>query len=266
MVVSIDLTAYGFTFAFIAIEVLYGAWLLSNPSPQIKAKGFVTIYDAFESAVLGLILAAILLSSQIILSAFGIFSVSPAEAEQLCLQTRDRYTTYVMDLANVARDITLTGILAPLAATWHAACSLANFFATYLMTVSTALLVASRLCSIYGSPLASLGIVLTGISRFKRVGPTLAISIVTLQVYVGVAAPYLNSAAAELRFKYIGIPIAGIAQYFAGAVEEVINDAKAMGDCVAWFTLSTTVAAALSIGAVTAAGGLPESLIARLRV
>ncbi len=266
MSVSIDFAAYSLALAFVAVEVLYGAWLSSNPSPQIKAKGITVIYNALESAVLGIVLAAILLSSQAVLSVFGIFPVPPTEAERLCLEARDRYTTYVMDLANVARDIALTGILAPLAATWHAACSLSNFFATYLMAASAALLVASRFCSIYGAPLASLGIVLTGIARFRRVGPTLAIGIVALQVYVGVAAPYLSSVAAQLRFKYVGVPLAGIAQYFAGAVEEVVGDAKAMGECVAWFTLSTAVAAALSAGAVTAAGGLPESLIARLRV
>jgi hypothetical protein len=87
-----------------------------------------------------------------------------------------------------------------------------------------------------------------------------------LELFAGAAAPYFFENAAGLKFKYLGIPLSGIAQYFAGAVGEVVEDAKSMGEFSAWVSLSLGVAAAVSAGASAAAGGLPESLISRLRL
>jgi len=262
----VSLAAYSVAMAAVAAELAYGAWLLSTPSPHLKSRGYEIIYSALESCVAGILLAVVLVGAPSLLSVFGVSYLPPASAAALYAVARDRYVAYVMDLSNVARDLTLTGVLSPLASTWYAASGLANIFSSYLVALSSALLVASRFCQIFGAPLASLGVVLTGVSRFRRLGPALAVSVACLEVFAGAAAPYFYQNAASLKFRYLGVPLSGIAQYFAGAVGEVVEDAKSMGEFSAWISLSLGVAAAVSAGAATAAGGLPESLISRLRV
>ncbi|MCC6049875.1 MAG: hypothetical protein LM580_04165 [Thermofilum sp.] len=262
----VSLAAYSVAMAAVAAELAYGAWLLSTPSPHLKSRGYEVIYSALESCVAGILLAAVLVGAPSLLSVFGVSYLPPASAAALYAVARDRYVAYVMDLSNVARDLTLTGVLSPLASTWYAASGLANIFSSYLVALSSALLVASRFCQLFGAPLASLGVVLTGVSRFRRLGPALAVSVACLEVFAGAAAPYFYQNAASLKFRYLGVPLSGIAQYFAGAVGEVVEDAKSMGEFSAWISLSLGVAAAVSAGAATAAGGLPESLISRLRI
>jgi hypothetical protein len=262
----VDLAAYSVAIAAVAVELAYGAWLLNNASPHLKSRGYEVIYGALESCVAGTLLAAVIAGAPGLLSLFGISYLPPSSAAALYAAARDRYVGYIMDLSNVARDLTLTGILSPLASTWYAASGLANIFSSYLVALSSALFVASRFCQLFGAPLVSLGVVLTGVSRFKRLGPALAVSVASLQLFAGAAAPYFFENAALLKFRYLGIPLSGIAQYFAGAVGEVVEDAKAMGEFSAWISLSLGVAAALGAGASAAAGGLPESLISRLRL
>jgi|YelNatPaOPRAMG01_1025707.scaffolds.fasta_scaffold24274_3 hypothetical protein len=263
---NVDLAFYTVATAAVAAELAYGAWLLNNPSPQLKSRGYEMIYNALESCVAGILLAAVLVGAPSLLGLFGIAYLPPSSAAGLYLAARDRYVSYIMDLSNVARDLTLTGILSPLATTWYAASGLANIFSNYLVALSSALLVASRFCQFFGASLVSLGVVLTGITRFRRLGPALAVGVACLELFAGAAAPYFFENAAGLKFKYLGIPLSGIAQYFAGAVGEVVEDAKSMGEFSAWVSLSLGVAAAVSAGASAAAGGLPESLISRLRL
>lgn len=262
----IDLTVYSITLIFITAELAYGAWLINNPSSALKTRGYLIIYNAFESCITGIVLAAVLITTPSILELFGIRTVSMSSAESIFAWVRDRYVSYAVDLSKVARDLTLTGILAPLATTWYAASSLANIFSGYLIALTSSLLVASRFCEVFGAPLMSFGIILTGISKFRRLGPAIAISVASLQILVGSVAPYFYENASSLRFKYVGVPLSGIAQYFAGAVEEVVADAKGMGEFAAWISLTTAVAAAVSAGCAVAAGGLPETLISRLRL
>jgi|GEM_PF-2547933 len=263
---NVDLAFYTVAMAAVAAELAYGAWLLNNPSSQLKSRGYEMIYNALESCVSGILLAAVLVGAPSLLGLFGIAYLPPSSAAGLYLAARDRYVSYIMDLSNVARDLTLTGILSPLATTWYAASGLANIFSNYLVALSSALLVASRFCQFFGASLVSLGVVLTGTTRFRRLGPALAVGVACLELFAGVAAPYFYENAAGLKFKYLEIPLSGIAQYFAGAVGEVVEDAKSMGEFSAWISLSLGVAAAVSAGASAAAGGLSESLISRLRL
>ncbi len=251
--------------AAIVAEFAYGAWLLNLPAPQLKARGYEVIYGALESCVAGAILAAILVWAPTALRALGIGFVSPGAALESYAAARDRYVKYAVDLALVARDLTLTGVLAPLATTWYASSGLANLFTGYLAALSSALLVASRTCLVLGPSLMSLGIVLAGVSRLRRLGATLAISIACLEVVAGALAPYFAANAASLRFKYAGVPLSGIAQYFAGAVNDVLEDVKLMGEFSAWVSLAIGLAAAVSAGLSLALGGLPETLVSRLR-
>lgn len=262
----VDLASYTVATSVVAAELAYGAWLLSTPSPQLKSRGYEMIYSALESCVAGVLLAVVLAGAPSLLRLFGITYLPPSSAVGLYSAARDRYVSYVMDLSNVARDLTLTGILSPLATTWYAASGLANIFSSYLVALSSALLVASRFCQIFGAPLVSLGIVLTGIAKFRRLGPALAVGVACLELLAGAAAPYFFENATSLKFRYTGIPLSGIAQYFAGAVGEVVEDAKTMGEFSAWISLALGVAAMVSAGASAAAGGLPESLVSRLRL
>lgn len=261
-----SLLPYVIALTIVATELAYGAWLLNIPSVQHKARGYEVIYSAIESCVSGAILASILISAPLMLNTFGISYLEPSTAAAYYAAARDRYTSYVMDLANVARDLTLTGILSPLASTWFAASSLANIFTSYLVALSNVFLISARFCEIFGSMLASLGVVLAGTSRVRRLGVSLAISIASLEVIVGAAAPSFLENSQALKFKYFGVPLSGIAQYFAGAIDEVLHDAKVMGEFAAWISISIGVAGAISAGLAVAAGGLSETIVSRLRV
>ncbi|MEM1522430.1 MAG: hypothetical protein QXU69_05355 [Thermofilaceae archaeon] len=263
---TISFLPYAIATTVVAAELAYGAWLLNLPSPQHKARGYEVIYSAIESCVTGVILASLLLSTPLLLGAFGISYLEPRTAAVFYAAARDRYTSYVMDLANVARDLTLTGILSPLASTWYAASSLANIFTSYLVALSSALLIAARFCEYFGSSLSSLGVVLSGVSRVRRLGVSLAVSMASLEVVVGAAAPYFLENSQALKFRYTGVPLSGIAQYFAGAVNEVVSDAKVMGEFAAWVSISMGIAGVLSVGIAVAAGGLADTVISRLRI
>lgn len=263
---SINLLPYAIATTVIAAELAYGSWLLNLPSPHHRARGYEVIYSAIESCVTGAVLALILTSAPSLLKAFGLNYLEPTIAVAHYVAARDRYTNYVVDLANVARDLTLTGIFSPLASTWFAASGLANIFTSYLVALSSALLIAARFCELFGSTLASLGIMLSGVSRVRRLGVSLAVSVVSLEVVVGAAAPHFLANAQALKFKYAGIPLSGIAQYFAGAVDAVLQDAKIMGEFAAWVSIALSVAGAVSTGVAVAAGGLSETIVSRLRV
>lgn len=263
--ISISLTSYSAALAVLAAELAYGAWLINNPSHQLKARGYEVIYSAIESCVFGTLLALFLTLAPSILPLFGVEAMTLEEATTIYSLARERYVAYVVDLANVARDLTLVGFLAPLAVTWHAASGLANIFSSYLIALSTAFAVASSFCSLFGPPLLSLGIVLSGVSKVRRLGVTLTISLVSLEVFAGAVAPYFRDNALSLKFKYQGIPLSGIAQYFAGAVGEVVEDSKRMGELASWVSVWVGVAAIASAGASVAAGGFLDSLISRLR-
>lgn len=256
---------YAVAIVIVAAELAYGAWLLNLPSAHHRARGYEVIYNAIESCITGALLALILITTPQLMRTFGLSYVEPEAAATQYSIARDRYASYVVDLANVARDLTLTGILSPLASTWFAASNLANIFTSYLVALSSAFLIAARFCVLFGSALTSLGIVLAGVSRVRKLGISLAVSVVSLEVVVGAAASHFLANSQALKFKYTGIPLSGIAQYFAGAVDDVLHDAKLMGEFAAWVSISIGVAGAISTGVAVAVGGLPETLVSRLR-
>lgn len=255
--------------AAVIIEYAYGLLLTRAEGVEQRARGYSIMYDSLEAFVLAALTIAVT-GALAPLALAGLTIAAPEDGAAALGCALQRFTEYLVDLANMERDLTIFPITAPLVAPVTASSLLARSMLQALLFIGGALYFAAT--TILAAPLRSLmlalGFALTGVRRVKRLGPYMVFSVLSMYVVTGAAAPYIASVANSLEFDYgseVVNPVEAIAKQFGNVVGTLIEDGKAAAQAV--FTLSVGVAAAAAVAAAAshAAGGFADTIMSRLR-
>jgi hypothetical protein len=265
---TVDWHWYAVFAGIVILEIIYAAVLMHDPSPERRARGYAQLFDALEAVLYGvLLLAAIAFVSSTVI--VGVNIVDPYAAERYWANVTERLVNYLLSLALLDRDLTMTVILAPLTGTLNSASLLTRIMAQYLLFFSVAMLFATRVAINYGSLMVSAGLGLTSTRRLRSIGPYLVFSLVAIAVASGGLAPYVHSAVQRLQFNYtsgiIDVFAEAFKQFFMGRLNDVVNDGKLLAEVAVVVSLVTALVAAVAAASSRAAGGLVDTLLSRLR-
>jgi hypothetical protein len=172
-------------------------------------------------------------------------------------------------LALLDRDLTMTVIFSPLTGTLNSASLLARIMAQYLLFFAVAMLFLTRLAISYGTLMVSIGLALTSTRRLRSIGPYLVFSLISIAVLSGGLAPYVYNAIQQLQFNYtsgiIDVFAEAFKQFFMGRLDQVINDGKLLAEVAIVVSVISALVLAIAAASSRAAGGLADTLIARVR-
>ena len=258
-----------------AVEFLYGAALARAPDAQTRARGYSHMWEAVGGfAAAGFFVACVLAVSAGI-SLAGV--PSPNEAKLMLEQARDRFVKWLIELANLEKDLTAAVITAPLVQTVGASSVLGRFAIQSLLALVSAFSFALPLLvdAGVGQLMVAVGIACLCTPRLRRLGPWLIFSaIAILAVACGVAGAAYDLAS-ELKFKYEGAgslpnPIEFLKKIFevltGTLIPTLVNDGYAAARTLVWISIGIAAAATIAAAASAAAGGFADSLVNRVRL
>lgn len=259
---------YGVAAAALALEYAYALLLTRSPAPDVRARGYNLVFDSLVGFLHGLLLLAAISALEGVVLA-GVRILPPAAAEVQWSWAAERLARYLLSIAVLERDLTVTVILSPLAGTVAASSMLARYAGQFLLYYAAAMLFVTRILYEYGSLMVSAGIAMTGVRRVRSLGPYLVFSVLGLAALSGGLAPYVVQSLADLRFNYtsgvIDVLSEAFKQLFLNRLGDLIEDGKLLAQTATVAAVAGGVAAAASAAASRAAGGLAETLAARIR-
>jgi hypothetical protein len=254
--------------AVVILEIIYAVILMHDPSPERRARGYSQLLDALEAIVYGTLLlgAIIFVSSTVIV---GVDIVDPHIAEYYWDKVIQILINYQLGLALLERDLTMTVIFSPLTGTLNSASLLARIMAQYLLFFAVAMLFLTKLAINYGTLMVSVGLALTSTRRLRSIGPYLVFSLIAIAVLSGGLATYVYSALQQLQFNYtsgiIDVFAEAFKQFFMGRLNQVVNDGKLLAEVAIVVSVISALVLAIAAASSRAAGGLADTLIARVR-
>jgi hypothetical protein len=264
-------------------EYAYGFLISRSAVAEQRARGYSIMQDALASfLVLFLFFFAVngavavvhaVADSAAPLSSFP----EPSQAADTLAQARDRFATWIIQVANLEKDLAGAVLTAPLVATVAASSALGRFAIQTLLTIVVFLEALLRTLEAgVAKVMVAAGSLCILTPRLRRLGPYLIFSAVAL-IVVGCGTAYTVSPLLEgegaLRFRYEGFaglpnPIELITKAidFNKTINDLVHDGYVSSRAAAWVSLGLGAAAAVTAAASAAAGGLADSLANRLRL
>ena len=258
---------YGVAAAALALEYAYALLLTRSPAPDVRARGYNLVFDSLVGFLHGLLLLAAISALEGVVLA-GVRILPPAAAEEKWSWAAEGLVQYLLGIAMLERDLTITAILSPLAGTVAASSMLARYAGQFLLYYAAAMLFATRILYEYGSLMVSAGIAMTGIRRVRSLGPYLVFSVLGLAALSGGLAPYVSQSLQQLKYSYhSGLDffkeVGGV--LWGTTIKNILDDGKLLAQTATVTAVATGVVVAVSAAASRAAGGLAETLAARIR-
>jgi hypothetical protein len=258
---------YGVAAAALALEYAYALLLTRSPAPDARARGYSLIFEALEGFLHGvLLLAAIAALEGAVLA--GARIVPPQQAASAWDNAMGRLTDYLLGYALFERDLAITVILSPLAGTVAASSMLARYAAQFLLYYCAAMLFLTQVLMSYGSLMVSVGVALTSVRRVRSLGPYLVFSVLGIAALSGGLAPYVERSLQQLKYSYhsgldlfkeVGGTVWGT------TINNILDDGRLLAQTATVVAVASGVVVAVSAAASRAAGGLAETLAARIR-
>jgi hypothetical protein len=264
---SINWHWYGVAAAALALEYAYALLLTRSPAPDARARGYSLMFDSLEGFLHGvLLLAAVAALEGVVLA--GVRILPPAAAEVRWGWAAERLASYLLSIAMLERDLTITVILSPLAGTVAASSVLARYASQFLLYFCAAMLFLTQVLMSYGSLMVSVGIALTGIRRVRSLGPYLVFSVLGLAALSGGLAPYVSQSLEQLRYSYQGGldllgEVGGV--IWGTTLRNLLDDGRLLAQVATLTAVASGVVAAASAAASRAAGGIAETIASRIR-
>jgi hypothetical protein len=258
-----------------AIEFVYGLALARSPVAEVRSRGYHHMWEAAGGmAAAGFfILCVVAVAQAVSLAGFP----SPDAAKFMLDQARDRFVKWLIEVANLEKDLTAAVITAPLVQTVAASSLLGRFAIQSLLALTSAFSFALPLLVDMGvgQLMVAAGIACLCTPRLRRLGPYLVFSAITLLVVSCGVARASYDVAQQLRFRYEGAgslpnPIEFLKKIFevltGTLIPTLVNDGYASARTFAWVSIGIAVAAAVTAAASAAAGGFADSLVNRIRL
>ena len=256
-----------------AVEYVYGAALARSPVPEARARGYAHIQEALGG------FAATGLFFFIVFAVAGAVSVSlppPGEAQAMLKHARDRLVKWVIELANLEKDLTAAVITAPLVQTVAASAILARFAIHSLLALTSAFSFALPiLTGGVGQLMVAAGAACMCTPRLRRLGPYLIFSAVALLVVSCGVARAAYDVAQDLKFKYEGFGSLPNPVEFLRIIYELltgklipalVSDGYVSARALVWVSIGIAAVATITAAASAAAGGFADSLVNRVRL
>jgi len=254
-----------------AIEYVYGAALARSPVPEARSRGYAHMLEAaggFASA--GIFFAATLA----VAGAVSLGDVpAPSGALSVLAASMDRFSKWLIDLASLEKDLTLTVILSTLASTVNASAVLARLAVQALYAASAAFYFALSLLVEAGAGklMVAAGAACLCAPRLRTLGPYLIFSALAAVTVSCAAARAIGDVASNLEFSYAPFQnlfdLARIGEAVTGVVlGKIVRDGYRATSALIAVSVGTAVAGAAAAAASGAAGGFAESIVNRLRL
>jgi hypothetical protein len=258
-----------------AVEFVYGAALARSPVTEVRSRGYHHMWEAAGGlAAAGFfILCVVAVAQGISLAGFP----SPKDAKFMLDQARDRFVKWLIQVANLEKDLTAAVITAPLTQTIAASSILGRFALQSLLALVSAfsfvlpLLVDAGV----GQMMVAVGIACLSTPRLRRLGPYLIFSAIAMLIASCGVARAAYDLARQLKFEYEGLgslpnPLEFLRTIFDLLRNELIptlvNDGYASAQTFVWISIGIAFAAAVTAAASAAAGGFADSLVNRIRL
>jgi hypothetical protein len=258
-----------------AIEFVYGLALSRSPVTEVRSRGYRHMWEAAGGmAAAGVFIACVVAVAQgISLAGFP----SPSDAKFMLDQARDRFVKWLIEVANLEKDLTAAVITAPLTQTIAASAILGRFALQSLLALVSAFSFALPLLvdAGVGQLMVAAGIACLCTPRLRHLGPYLIFSAIALLIVSCGVARASYDLAQQLKFKYEGAgslpnPIEFLKKIFevltGTLIPTLVNDGYAAAQTFAWVSIGIAAAAAVAAAASAAAGGFADSLVNRIRL
>jgi hypothetical protein len=258
-----------------AVEFVYGAALARSPVTEVRSRGYHHMWEAAGGlAAAGFfILCVVAVAQGISLAGFP----SPEDAKFMLDQARDRFVKWLIEVANLEKDLTAAVITAPLTQTIAASSILGRFALQSLLALVSAFSFALSLLVDMGvgQLMVAIGIACLSTPRLRRLGPYLIFSAVALLIASCGVARAAYDLAQQLKFRYEGFgslpnPLEFLRTIFDllrnVLIPTLVNDGYASAQTLVWVSIGIAFAAAVTAAASAAAGGFADSLVNRIRL
>ncbi|MCC6049107.1 MAG: hypothetical protein LM580_00270 [Thermofilum sp.] len=258
-----------------AIEFVYGAALARSPVTEVRSRGYHHMWEAAGGlAAAGFfILCVVAVAQAVSLTGFP----SPEDAKFMLDQARDRFVKWLIQVANLEKDLTAAVITAPLTQTIAASSILGRFALQSLLALVSAFSFALPLLvdGGVGQLMVAAGIACLSTPRLRRLGPYLIFSAIAMLIASCGVARAAYDLAQQLKFRYEGFgslpnPLEFLRTIFDLLRNELIptlvNDGYASAQTLVWVSIGIALAAAVTAAASAAAGGFADSLVNRIRL
>ncbi|MEM1522424.1 MAG: hypothetical protein QXU69_05325 [Thermofilaceae archaeon] len=262
-----NVAAFSAAFAIAAVQYVYGAFLARGTPGEQRARGYALMYDSVEGVVIGMMFFLGVFSLTPLILA-GYEFQSPSAAAETLRAAVDRFIKWLMNVAELERDLSLFPLFAPLATTVASSSVLGRVTIQLLVGLSSGMAVAAEIMNSIAPWMFGTGLALACTSRTRRLGVYLAITAISVCIVLGIAAPYVKSTAEQLKFEYrsgniIDFIYKGLLQQ---ALQQLIEDGKLSATCTITLSIGLAVAAIAAAAASAAAGGFADSIISRIRL
>jgi hypothetical protein len=202
---------------------------------------------------------------------------SPNDAKFMLDQARDRFVKWLIEVANLEKDLTAAVITSPLVQTIAASAILGRFALQSLLALVSAFSFALSLLVDMGvgQLMVAIGIACLSTPRLRRLGPYLIFSAIALLIVSCGVARASYDLAQQLKFKYEGAgslpnPIEFFRKIFevltGTLIPTLVNDGYAAAQTFVWVSIGIAAAAGVTAAASAAAGGFADSLVNRIRL
>jgi hypothetical protein len=258
-----------------AIEFVYGLALSRSPVNEVRSRGYHHMWEAAGGlAAAGVFVLCVVAVAQGI-SLAGI--PSPSDAKTMLGQAQNRTATWLIEVANLEKDLTAAVITAPLTQTIAASAILGRFALQSLLAIISAFSFVLTLLvdGGVGQMMVAIGIACLSTPRLRRLGPYLIFSAIALLIVSCGVARASYDLAQQLKFEYKGFgslpnPFEFLRIIFDllrnQLIPTIVNDGYAAAQTFAWVSIGIAVAAAVTAAASAAAGGFADSLVNRIRL
>jgi len=254
-----------------AVEYVYGAALARSPVPEARSRGYAHMLEAKGGFAAAGIFFAITLA---VSSAVSLGDVpAPNSALSALAASMDRFSKWLIDLASLEKDLTLTVILSTLASTVNASAALARLAVQALYALAAAFYFALSLLVEAGAGklMVAAGAACLCAPRLRRLGPYLIFSAIAAVAVACAAARALDAVASNLEFSYAPFQnpfdLARIGETVTGVVlGKIVRDGYRAAATLIGISVGAAVTGAVAAAASSAAGGFAESLVNRLRL
>jgi hypothetical protein len=258
-----------------AIEFVYGLALSRSPVNEVRSRGYHHMWEAAGGlAAAGVfVLCVVAVAQGVSLAGFP----SPEDAKFMLDQARDRFVKWLIEVANLEKDLTAAVITAPLVQTIAASAILGRFALQSLLALVSAFSFALSLLvdAGVGQMMVAIGIACLSTPRLRRLGPYLIFSAIALLIVSCGVARASYDLAQQLKFKYEGAgslpnPIEFFRKIFevltGTLIPTIVNDGYAAAQTFVWVSIGIAAAAVVAAAASAAAGGFADSLVNRVRL
>jgi hypothetical protein len=259
-----------------AVEFVYGVALARSPVAEVRSRGYHHMWEAAGGlAAAGFFVLSVVAVAQALSALAGL--PSPKEAETMLDQARDRFVKWIIEVANLEKDLTAAVITAPLTQTIAASSILGRFALQSLLALVSAFSFALSLLvdAGVGQLMVAIGIACLSTPRLRRLGPYLIFSAIALLIVSCGVARASYDLAQQLKFRYEGLgslpnPIEFLRKIFEALtgtlVPTLVNDGYAAAQTLVWVSIGIAAAATVTAAASAAAGGFADSLVNRIRL